>query len=180
MGCPSSVILGNNLKFSICTHDPDTGVLTDASSLPTYRVYEDADDTAIANGSMEKIDDANTTGAYRVVLNCTAANGYEVGSVYTVYIEATVDGDTGGIAYEFTVEQDIWTQMLAGTDFTEGGTITFAEYLQITAAWNAGNWQLKTGETNVYELLDAEDGATVILEMTLSQTTPYRTISIQI
>ena len=48
----------------------------------------------------------------------------------------------------------------------------------ILKAWCAGNWQLKSGETAVYELLDADDGATVIMEMTLSQTTPFRTITI--
>ena len=48
----------------------------------------------------------------------------------------------------------------------------------ILKAWCAGKWQLKSGETDVYELLDADDGTTVILEMTLSQSTPYRTITI--
>lgn len=51
---------------------------------------------------------------------------------------------------------------------------------RILKAWCAGNWRLKSGETDVYELLDADDGSTVILEMTLSQTTPYRTIAVQI
>ena len=41
MGCPASCQLGDNLVFSICTHDPDTGVLTDADSAPAYRIYED-------------------------------------------------------------------------------------------------------------------------------------------
>ena len=41
MGCPSDVYLGQNLKFSITTHDPDTGVLTDADAAPAYRIYED-------------------------------------------------------------------------------------------------------------------------------------------
>ena len=48
----------------------------------------------------------------------------------------------------------------------------------IVKAWCAGNWILKSGETNVYELLDADDGVTPVLEMTLSQTTPYRSITI--
>jgi len=48
----------------------------------------------------------------------------------------------------------------------------------ILKAWCAGNWKLKTGETSVYQLLDADDGVTAILEMTLSQTTPYRSITV--
>lgn len=103
MGCPSSVILGNNIKFSICTHDPDTGVLTDADAVPAYRIYEDETATAILNGSMAKLDDANTTGFYTELIACTTANGFELGKTYSVYITATVDSDTGGISYEFNV-----------------------------------------------------------------------------
>jgi len=101
MGCPSEVYVGDNLVFSVCTHDPDTGVLTDADAVPTYRVYEDETGTAISNGSMAKLDDSNTTGFYPDLLACTAANGYEVGKTYTIYVSATVDSDTGGIAYSF-------------------------------------------------------------------------------
>ena len=50
----------------------------------------------------------------------------------------------------------------------------------ILKAWAVGDWKLKSGETDVYELLDADDGVTVVAEMTLSQTTPYRTITVQI
>jgi len=51
---------------------------------------------------------------------------------------------------------------------------------RITRAWCAGDWRLKSGETNIYELLDADDGSTVILEMLLSNTTPYRTMTLKI
>jgi hypothetical protein len=96
------VFLGDNLTFSICTHDADTGALTDTSAAPAYRIYEDETSTAILTGTMAKLDDGNTTGFYTEQVACTAANGFEVGKSYTVYIEATVDGITGGIAYGFT------------------------------------------------------------------------------
>lgn len=102
MGCPSFVIIGESLKFSICTHDPDTGVLTDADSAPSYRVYEDETATPILTGTMAKLDDANTTGLYTEIISCTTANGFERKKTYTVYIEATVDSDTGGISYDLT------------------------------------------------------------------------------
>ena len=121
MGCPASVILGDDIVFSICTHDPDTGVLTDAESVPTYRIYEGADESSILNGNMDsgtgssnnEFDDANTTGYYAKLISCTAGNGFEIGKSYTVYIEATVDGDTGGIAYGFNVSRHTYT--VAGT-----------------------------------------------------------------
>jgi hypothetical protein len=101
MGCPSEVEIGASLVFSICTHDPDTGVLTDADAAPSYRVYEDETAVAILTGNMAKLDDANTTGFYTESIACTAANGFENGKTYTIYIGATVDSDTGGISYGF-------------------------------------------------------------------------------
>jgi hypothetical protein len=101
MGCPTEVEIGDSLVFSVCTHDPDTGVLTDADSAPSYRVYEDETGTAILTGSMAKLDDANTAGFYTESIACTSANGFESGKTYTVYIAATVDSDTGGISYGF-------------------------------------------------------------------------------
>ena len=104
MGCPSIVLIDNDLVFSVCTHDPDTSILTDASSPPIYRVYEEEVGTAILTGSMAKLDDANTTGFYTELVACTTANGFARGKSYTVYIEATVDGNTGGISYGFVVD----------------------------------------------------------------------------
>jgi len=101
MGCPSHVVIGDNLVFSITCHDADTGVLTDADSAPAYRVYEDETATAILTGTMAKLDDGNTTGFYPELIACTTAAGFEEGKSYTIYIEATVDSDTGGICYGF-------------------------------------------------------------------------------
>jgi len=101
MGIPSKIGIGDNVVFSICTHDPDTGVLTDADLAPAYRIYEDETATAILTGSMAKLDDASTTGFYSELIACTPGNGFEVSKTYTVYIEATVDSDTGGICYAF-------------------------------------------------------------------------------
>lgn len=103
MGCPTEVIIGDNLVFSICTHDPDTGVLTDSDGAPAYRIYEDETATPILTGTMAKLDDANTTGLYTELIACTSGNGFEIGKNYTVYIEATVDSDTGGISFGFKI-----------------------------------------------------------------------------
>jgi len=101
MGCPNEVQIGDSLVFSVCCHDPDTGILTDADSSPSYRVYENETATPILTGTMAKLDDANTTGFYTESLACTAANGFDNAKTYTIYITATVDGDTGGTAYNF-------------------------------------------------------------------------------
>ena len=123
MGCPSKVELANNLVFSITTHDPDTGILTDADANPIYWIYEDETAIAILTGTMAKLDDANTTGFYTELIACTAANGFEVGKTYTIYIEATVDSDKGGICFGFNVA--------AALDEVVEGTITLRQAVRL-------------------------------------------------
>ena len=127
MGCPAEVVLGDNLVFSICTHDPDTGVLTDADGAPAYRIYEDETATAILTGEMAVLDTGNTTGFYTEKVACTTANGFEINKSYTIYIEATVDSDKGGICYGFTIDgtHAILRNKMAVTNST--GAVTLYE-----------------------------------------------------
>lgn len=104
MGCPSSVIIPDNIVFSITTHDPSTAALTDATGDPIYRIYEDLTAVPILAGTMSKLDDPGTTGFYATLIACTVLNGFELGKNYTVYIEAVVNGVTGGISYGFNVK----------------------------------------------------------------------------
>ena len=127
MGCPTKVKLEDSIIFSICCHDPDTGVLTDADDFPVFRVYEDETETPISGGSMEKLDDANTTGFYIGELTCSGRNGYNVGKSYNIYIEATVDGSTGGMCYGFTVKPSYWQNA-----DVEGINIIDGKYYYIT------------------------------------------------
>ena len=120
MGCPSEVYIGDNLTFSICTHDPDTGVLTDATST-LYYVYEDENGADLLTGILAKLDDAATTGFYTETIACTAANGFEVNKTYTIYIEATVDSDKGGICYSF--KTNALTSVVAAKLAASAGTI---------------------------------------------------------
>ena len=138
MGCQSEVYIGDSLTFSVCTHDPDTGVLTDADAVPDYRVYEDETGTAILTGSMAKLDDANTVGFYTEQIACTAANGFEDGKSYTVYIEATVDSDTGGICYGFRAQTPVWSESVR--------TLTQAA-ASVVAAVSGSTITIKRGDT---------------------------------
>jgi hypothetical protein len=127
MGCPSEVYVGDNFTFSVTTHDPDTGVLTDADAVPTYRIYEDDTGTAILNGNMAKLDDANTTGFYVKKVAGSTANGFEVSKTYTIYIEATVDSDKGGISYSFQTNpltSAIAAKLSASADTIVLGTVS--------------------------------------------------------
>lgn len=113
------------LTFCCNTHDPDTGVATDADSVPTYRVYEDETGAAILNGVTAKLDDANTTGFYSERIQLTAVNGFEKGKTYTIYISATVDGDTGTMHHNFQMEAEVDCNTASGlhADFVDGGRL---------------------------------------------------------
>ena len=136
MGCQSEVEIGSNLTFSICCHDPDTGVLTDADAAPEYRVYEDETAAPILTGTMTVLDDVNTVGFYTELIACTAGNGFEANKSYTIYITATVDSDTGGICYGFRavaiseIADAVWDE--AQADHVGAGT--FGEIATETAA----------------------------------------------
>lgn len=101
MGCQSEVYIDHYFTFSIVTHDPDTGVVTNADANPAYRIYEDETAGAILTGTMAALDAGNTTGFYTERIQATAGAGFEHGKSYSIYILAQVDGDTGGIALSF-------------------------------------------------------------------------------
>jgi hypothetical protein len=155
MGCQSDILLGQNLTFSVCTHDPSTGILTDADAVPAYRVYEDETATALLTGVMAKLDDAETTGFYSEQIACTTANGFEANKTYTIYITAAVGGDNGGISYNFRVKASddqagagavSWEYSL--TDSVTGLPIDGAEVWVTTDS--AGANVIASGTTNAY------------------------------
>lgn len=107
MGYLGSWKIDDALVFPAITHRFDTGALTDADSVPSYRVYEDETSTAILTGSMAKLDDTNTTGFYSEAITLSAANGFEKGKCYTVYITAAVNSVTGGSFHTFQIEAEV-------------------------------------------------------------------------
>ena len=174
MGCQTDVTIGNNLVFSICTHDPDTGVLTDADSAPQYRIYEDETATAILTGNMAKLDDANTTGFYTELIACTSGNGFEDGKTYTIYIEATVDSDTGGISYGFTASTFVdlvWDEVMDGN--APANCNTAREYMNVLISGTAGK-SAETGDWSARDLGDTK----IRVQGTLSSTGVRESIEI--
>jgi len=82
--------------------------------------------------------------------------------------------------HPFDLGSSFTSLLQAATGFTEGGTWTLQKQLKVISAFMVGKKQLKSGETDVYEFLDPEDGSTSILEMTVSSSSPYFTFSVQI
>ncbi len=103
----------------------------------------------------------------------SAAGDNSVGGKVWV-IDVTPGGGTGATAEELV------TALMADTGFTAGGTMTYEELLQLLAGMVAGTWRDKPTDSTKQELLDADDDSTVLLEITLATSTPYKQVGIQI
>jgi hypothetical protein len=90
-----------------------------------------------------------------------------------------IDEDSAGNQFTVPALQNAVTALMADTGFTQGGTMTYATLMNVIAAMAAGNWRVKSTDSDVQELLDPDDG-TVILEQTLSESTAIRTITLKI
>ncbi len=72
------------------------------------------------------------------------------------------------------------TALMAHAGFTAGGTMTVEELYQLLAGIAAGNWRDKPADSTKQELLDADDDSTILLEITLATTSPYKQATIKI
>jgi len=70
--------------------------------------------------------------------------------------------------------------VLAKTGASQGGTWSVGKILNISASILAGKWAYKSGSTSIVEVFDIENGTTVIAEMTFSENSPFRQMSVQI
>lgn len=137
------------VTFYANTHRFDTGAATDADSAPSYRVYEDETGTAILSGSMALLDSTNTAGFYSEQITLSAANGFEKGKSYAVYIQATVNSVTGATHHTLQIEAEVDANVVS--DKT-GYALTSAYDAAKTAA-------TQTSVDTIDDLLDTEVGA---------------------
>jgi len=95
------------LTFPANTHRFDTGAGADADAVPDYRVYEDETAGPLLIGSMALLDGANTVGFYSEQVTLSAANGFEKGKSYTIYVVATVNSVTATMSHTFQIEAEV-------------------------------------------------------------------------
>lgn len=166
-----------------------SGAAYDPTGSPAYRVYEQTTETPILTGTLAVFDDSNTVGYYGASITLSAANGFEVGKYYTVYVSATVDSVAAGDQVAFfrvnatpLTAADVWTY----------GTRTLTSYgTLVTDVWAAAITAIGTGRaTTMGQLLSqvygylfnrntisssiqtvyADDSSTVVVTGTTSST----------
>lgn len=159
------------LTFTITTHDPTNSALTDADSNPSYRVYEDETGTPILTGSMAKLDDANTTGFYSEQITLSAANGFEKGKCYSIYISATVVGVTGATVRQFQVGAEVNPDSILDAALSEpSGVFTWAgASLRTVIAWLGLLSRNKLTQDDTETVAYADDGTTAIAEAPITK-----------
>ena len=84
--------IDDTVTFTVNTHTAATGAGTDADAVPAYHVYEDETTNPILTGTMALLNGNNTVGFYSEQITLSAANGFEKGKSYNIYIAATVAG----------------------------------------------------------------------------------------
>ena len=67
--------------------------------------------------------------------------------------------------------------LMADTSFTAGGTLTYSLLCRLLAGLVGGTWRDKPTDSTKQELLDIDDNATILLEQTLSASTPYKVVT---
>ena len=84
--------LNDNITLDFTTHNPTTGDVSDADSLPICEVFEEASDTPILTPTVVKR--SGKTGDYRVTFVADNANGFEENKAYNVIATVVVGGKT--------------------------------------------------------------------------------------
>jgi hypothetical protein len=91
-----SVAINDYIEWEVNTHDPTAdGAESDADALPTYRIYEENNNTVLLSGNLAKRDDANTLGYYYARIQATSVSGFEVGKRYYIRTRAVVTAIAG-------------------------------------------------------------------------------------
>lgn len=92
MGLLQTYKIDDTIVKDFTTHNPVTGAVSDADVTPTCEVFEDTNDSEILTPTCTKR--TAKTGNYRLSIDITVANGFEIGKNYNVIVSATVGGIT--------------------------------------------------------------------------------------
>jgi len=165
--------------FLWSTNDSDGAAITRAAD-GEVRIYKDDGTTESTVGITDTEDFDAMTGVHCCKIDTSADAFYTTGHDYNVVLSgATIDGQTvNAVLAHFSIENR--SSLLKATGITEGGTWTLEKILKIILAWNIGLARDKSGSQTIKEVLDPEDGVTVIAEVVPSKTTPYKEVTVKI
>jgi hypothetical protein len=161
------------------------------------RLYKGATGSTLTLSKTSGNNDMVLDGYGMASLELTAGNVDTCGLLRVLIINSITDGVSSKYTLPVTadfmvVPAAVYDSLVAGTDelpvdavsllanasIMPGGTMTLATMLKIMTAWAAGSWRAKTGETGVYEVLDPDNGSSVVMTVTPRQTSPYKGVTV--
>lgn len=150
------VKLGTTRTFDAITSGA-TGAAVDADSLPSFKVFENDNDTPLVLSGSAIAKRTGETGQYKITLPVTEANGFEEGKDYNVVLIATIGGVSGikGIVARFQcgpIEADVAT--VGGLPV--GATVTPGAFLSRVTVMDGSVMNIVRGDTTTIELLAPE------------------------
>lgn len=163
-----SYAINDYLTFAVNTHN-NKSQARDADSVPTYRIYENETTVPILTGNMALLDGANTVGFYSEQIQLTAASGFELDKVYTIYITATVQGTQGTISHTFQIPTPSSSSFNPATDtvIVSSGTVT-----NIVNPVNVAGYVVVTGTVNANIVSSNNIDFTALQKTSLNTSTP--------
>jgi hypothetical protein len=158
-----NVFLGRIIVRDFVCHTPG-GTISDADATPSCAVFEDATDTAILNPTPVKR--TGLTGHYRVAIDCTDANGFEISKSYNVVISATVSGTPSkAVIASFVIENITLQTGAVVTDAGNSPTSIKTDLAETTADYHKDALMLFTSGAliNQVKKVTAYNGSTKVL-----------------
>lgn len=123
------------------------------------------------------ISEIASIGVYEITLPAELMNH---DYVLVVFSDITNDGAATAFGFSTTTYPDIILELLSKVGFTVGGVWTYQKLMKCLAAFFIGDWRDKSGSPGIKEILDPDDGTTVVMELTPSETTPYKSVTVLI
>lgn len=140
------------LTFPANTYRYDTGAAADADGTVDYRIYEDETTSPILTGSLALLDGSNTVGFYTERITLSAANGFEKGKCYTIYIVATVNTVVMTQVHTLQIEAEVDTNTVSAGAIASASFAVGAITSTAIAAAAIGNSQIATDAIGAAEL----------------------------
>ena len=168
------ITLEDTFTYDFTTRAFTTGIPTTLAGTPVLSVKEGANDTFITAGVTVDVDTGATpvVGLNEASVVATAANGYEAGKSYALFISAgTVGGVSvvGEVIGQFTLEASAAAVALAGTITLPGQTAPpLAPTLKQAIGWLYKVLRNRTDQTAILWQLYADDESTVDAKATVS------------
>jgi hypothetical protein len=153
------------------------------SGLPKVDAEAIADSASAASGISSRISNLDAAVSSRSTLTAEQVWEYATRTLTDLSnlasaIENMISETVTNVFTNISIDETVVNTFFEKTGITVGGTWTFGKILRILAAWMVGNWQVKSGTVNTYQVSDAENPDAVVLEVTPNQETPQKQVSV--